>query len=108
MREFAFTVNLKSDKMLISEYKLKHQNVWVEVTNSLKRVGIVEMKIFISGATLFMHIKTNEDFDPLTSFEKYHTLDPKIKEWENLMNTFKEDKNGSNQWVLMDQIFDMK
>ena len=41
MKYFAMTLNLKNDEKLISEYKSFHRNVWPEVLEALKNIGII-------------------------------------------------------------------
>ena len=111
MKEFAFTVDLKNNPALIEQYKRHHQQVWPEVIEGLKKVGVVDMQIFLLGNRLFMHVKAEDGFDPGISFKKYSTLHPKIEEWEHLMDSFQERIVASSEgekWVMMEKIFQLE
>ncbi len=71
------TVDLKDDAALIEKYKAHHQAVWPKVLESLKAVGILEMKIYLLGQRMFMVVDTTDNFDPDVDFARYLTLDPR-------------------------------
>ena len=110
MKNLAFTVNLKDDSEIIQKYIDHHANVWPEVIESLKEVGILDMKIFILGRRLFMVCETTDNFDPTVDFPRYLSLSPKCQEWEDLMTTFQEpvkEAAEGEKWASMKQIFQL-
>lgn len=110
MKEFAKTVNLKNDQELIRQYKEYHAQAWPEIVRSFKAVGVLDMKIFISGRRLFMYMTTTDDFDPKTSIPAYLELHPKCREWEKLMETYQErvpESHSSEMWTEMEKIFQL-
>lgn len=110
MNEFALTLNLKNDQRLIEEYKAHHREVWPEVLNALKKVGILEMKIFLLQNRLFMYMITGDDFKMDENMKVYLEDHPKIKEWEELMDQYQErlPKSKNNEkWLTMEKIFQL-
>ena len=102
------TVNLKDDPKVIRKYIDHHGRPYPEVVDSLREVGIEEIRIWILGRRLFMLLDTRDNFDPEIDFPKYLTLDPKCMEWENLMTTFQEpvhEAKPDEKWASMTEIF---
>src|SRR5450432_220624 len=109
-RRFCLTLDLKDDPKLIAKYKRYHENIWPEITRSIKDSGIEEMEIYLLGTRMFMIMEVNEAF----SFEaKGHAdrLNPKVQEWEKLMGTFQQllpQTRPGEKWVLMDRVFKLE
>ncbi len=110
IRRYCLTLDLKDDPELIAEYKRHHQRIWPEITESIKRAGIVDMEIYVLGTRMFMVMEVEEDF----SFEKKAQADasnPTVQEWEKRMWKFQkglpEAKLGE-KWLLMDRIFKLE
>jgi L-rhamnose mutarotase len=109
-RRYCLTLDLQDDPALIAEYKRQHQKIWLEVTQSIKDVGIEQMEIYSLGTRLFMIIEVDAHF----SFEKKAAADrsnPKVQEWEQLMWKFQKALPGSRpdeKWQLMDKVFELE
>src|SRR5579864_2867953 len=109
-RRFCLTLDLKDDPQLIAEYKRHHDQVWPEITQSIKESGIVDMEIYLLGTRMFMIMEVSEDF----SFEaKTETdrRDPKVQEWEKLMWRFQKalpQAKPGEKWMRMDRIFKLQ
>ena len=110
MTRYCLTLDLKDDPALIAEYKRHHQNVWGEITQSIKAAGIERMEIYSLGTRLFMIMEVNGN----CSFEKKAEADrnnPKVQEWEDLMWRFQQPLPGTRsgeKWLVMDKIFELK
>jgi L-rhamnose mutarotase len=110
MQKYCLTLDLKEDPNLIDEYIKLHQNVWPEITKSIKDAGIINLEIYNIGDRLFMIIEADSDF----SFEKKSQLDAanlKVQEWETLMWKFQKSLPASKpgeKWILMNKIFELK
>ena len=109
MKKYCLALDLKDDLDKINEYKDYHQDIWPEISKSLKDSGILNAEIYNTGNRLFMIIEVDKTF----SFEKKLKMDlenPKVQEWEELMWNYQqalpESEKGS-KWVLMDKIFDL-
>ena len=109
-QKFCLALDLKDDLNLIEEYKILHKNIWPEIKESIKSLGIAVLDIYCTGNRLFMIIEADADF----SFEKKAKADaanPKVQEWENLMWKFQQAlpwAKPGEKWVLMERIFELK
>ncbi len=109
-QKFCLALDLKDDSNSIEEYKKLHQNIWPEITESIKNSGISILDIYCTGNRLFMIIEANADF----TFEKKSKADaqnPKVQEWETLMWKFQQAlpwAKPGEKWVLMEKIFELK
>jgi L-rhamnose mutarotase len=107
MPRLCLMLDLKDDPGLIAEYRRYHENVWPEVTRSLREAGILEMEIYLRANRLFMVLDTVEGF----SFEeklKADAQNPKVCEWETLMAKFQQtlpDSKPGEKWQVMDLAF---
>jgi L-rhamnose mutarotase len=45
-RRFCFTLDLKDDPALITEYRKHHEKIWPVITQSLKDSGIEDLEIY--------------------------------------------------------------
>ena len=109
MKKYCLALDLKDDVDKINEYKDYHQNIWPEISKSLKDSGILNAEIYNTGNRLFMIIEVDKTF----SFEKKLKMDlenPKVQEWEELMWNYQQalpQSEKGSKWVLMDKIFDL-
>lgn len=109
-RRFCFTLDLKNDPALITEYRKHHEKIWPEITESIKSSGIVDMEIYLLGTRMFMIVEANESF----SFEKKaksDQRDPRVQEWEDLMWKFQQtlpQAKPGEKWLRMERIFKLE
>ena len=109
-KRYCLTLDLKNDPALIAEYKRYHENIWPEITQSIRSAGIEEMEIYLLGTRMFMIMEVNEHF----SFEAKARADlanPKVREWEELMWKFQQPLPGTKpgeKWLLMEGIFTLE
>ena len=109
-RRYCLTLDLKNDPALITAYKRCHEQIWPEITESIKNVGILDMEIYLRGTRLFMILEVDDHF----SFEKKAEADrknPRVQEWENLMSTFQQslpDALPHEKWLLLDRIYKLE
>jgi len=109
MKKYCLALDLKNDVDKINEYKDYHQDIWPEISKSLKDSGILNAEIYNTGNRLFMIIEVDKTF----SFEKKLKMDlenPKVQEWEELMWNYQQalpQSEKGSKWVLMDKIFDL-
>ncbi len=108
-RQYCLTLNLKDDDALILEYEKHHKpgNVWPEVIDSIRGAGILDMRIYRSGLQLIMVMTVSDTF----SFEDkslQDSLNPKIVEWENLMEKFQDKaESAERKWQEATSIFEL-
>ncbi|WP_194349963.1 L-rhamnose mutarotase [Pontibacter beigongshangensis] len=109
MPRHCFTLDLKEDPALISEYEQHHSAVWPEILESIQEAGIRQMDIYRWGNRLFMIMEVEEDF----SFERKNELDaanPKVQEWEKLMWKYQQALPGTKpgeKWQPMAKLFSL-
>lgn len=110
-KRYCQTMNLKQDSKLIEEYKNRHkkENIWKEIVEGIKSVGILEMEIYLIDNKLFMIVETPEDFNWDIAMAKLATL-PRQQEWEDYMAIFQDTAQGissAEKWQLMERIFNL-
>lgn len=110
MKSYAKTILLKNDPGKIAEYRRHHDQIWPEVVASFRKVGVLDMRIWLIGYRLFMVMDTEDDFDPDTDLEKYLQLDPKNDQWESLMSSYQEpvpEARPGEHWADLELVFRM-
>jgi L-rhamnose mutarotase len=107
---YVLTLDLQDDPAVIGAYKAHHRAVWPEVLQSLRRVGVQEMDIYLLGRRLVMVMDVVEGFDRARDFARHVASDPRCAEWEELMRTFQEAPPGAQPgevWALMEPVFSL-
>lgn len=110
MPRFGLCLNLKDDPDVIEQYKAYHRDVWPEVLDSLREVGITHMDIYLLGNRLFMAIETVDGFDPERDFPRHLEMHPRCREWDVLMRNFQErvpEAKPDEWWATMEQVFEL-
>lgn len=110
-KRYCKTLELENDPKLIEEYIQLHAMgaAWPEVTTGAKKVGIINLEIYISGTTLFMIMETTADFNHDQAMTKLATL-PGQSKWEATVSKFQKtsaDASADEKWQLMERIFKM-
>jgi L-rhamnose mutarotase len=111
MKVFATTINLKDDAEIIEKYKEYHRNPFPEVVELLSRSGILDLKIFLRDRRMFMYMATTDDYDPAKKASGDREVDPRVEEWNRLMNSFQEPAPEAGEgewWASMEQVFDLR
>lgn len=109
MKHYALTLDLKDDPQLIAEYEEHHRAVWPDVLAAIKRVGVVDMKIYRLGNRMFMQMTTIDEYDPEQA-QAMLQADPKSVEWERLMDKYQQRLPGSlpgQKWLQMTCCFEL-
>ncbi|QTE22593.1 L-rhamnose mutarotase [Polaribacter cellanae] len=110
LKKYCLALDLVNDPKLIAEYKKYHEQIWPEITISIKDAGIENMDIYCIENRLFMIMEVNNSF----SFEKKAMMDaknPKVQEWETLMWNYQQDlptSKPNEKWRLMEHIFQLE
>ena len=111
IKRYCKTLKLEGDPELIETYKKAHGigQIWPEIRQGMKEVGILDMEIYIHGSTLFMIMDTAADFDHEKSMKEL-AAKPRQSEWEAHMSQFQltsADASADEKWQLMDRIFEL-
>ena len=107
MKRYCQTLKLKDNEQLIAQYIEAHQNLWNEIKECKKSVGILDMQIYIHNSTLFMIVETVDEFDWEKDNARLSTL-PRQAEWEAYVSQFQQadaSATSAEKWQLMTQIF---
>lgn len=109
VKRYCQMLDLKNSAELIAEYRRRHSEgeVWQEIIDGIREVGILEMEIYLLDNRLFMIVETPLDFDWDTAMARLATL-PRQQEWEDYMSAFQQAAPGSSsseKWRLMERIF---
>lgn len=107
MKRYCQTLQLVDDKEMISKYVEVHKNVWPEIIEGQRMVGILNMQIYRKGNILFMICDTVDDFDWQRDMERLSKL-PRQSEWEAYVAQFQgcsATARSDEKWQMMEQIF---
>jgi len=110
-KRYCKTLRLYDDSALIEKYKKAHGigQVWPEISQGMKEVGIMDMEIYIHGNILFMIMDTVPGFDHEKAMKILATK-PRQSEWEAHMSQFQKttsDASADEKWQLMERIFEL-
>lgn len=103
------TLELVDDPQLIDFYIKAHENVWPEITEGIRSVGITRMDIFIEGRRLVMILELADGVSRDEAMTKLATL-PRQAEWEEYVGKCQQCAAGSisgAKWRPMQQIFEL-
>lgn len=107
MKRYCQTLTLVDNPELIEKYIEAHQNVWPEIIQGQREVGIIDMQIYRQGRSLFMIMDTVDNFDFERDMARLAKL-PRQSEWEAYVAQFqccKADARSDEKWKLMERIF---
>jgi L-rhamnose mutarotase len=110
-KRYCKTLKLQDDPALIHAYKKVHakETTWPEISQGMKKIGIIDMEIYITGSQLFMIMDTVPDFDHDRAMTKLATL-PRQSEWEAYVSQFQKtssDASAAEKWQLIERIFEL-
>ena len=111
MKQYGRTLNLKNDPAIIQQYIEYHRNVWPEVEQGLRAIGIERILIWLLGRRLFMFMETQDGFDPDRDFARYMDSDRRIREWQDLMATLQEpvpEAKAGEWWAEMELVYSLE
>lgn len=111
-RKYCLALDLKNDPQLIAAYKKCHapENFRPEITDSIKKAGILNMEIYLTGNRLFMVMEVSKDFD-FSAKAKMDAENPQVQEWESFVSIFQQNlpwAREGEKWVLMEKIFQLE
>lgn len=110
VKRYCRTMQLRAgDQKFIDDYRHAHSEgvIWKEVIDGIRRVGILEMEIYILDNKLFMIVETPLDFNWDEAMARLATL-PRQQEWETFMSRFQDcsaEATADEKWQMMDRMF---
>lgn len=107
-RRFCQFIKLNPDTL--GEYKYWHEskNIWKEIPQGIRRAGILDMEVYVTGDNGIMILTTPVDFDwdkafgSLASFERQ-------AEWEEFMAPYQvaTGARSDEKWQLCERAFSL-
>lgn len=107
-RRHVFTVNLKDDPGIVETYSRYHREVWPEVQDSLRQVGVERMDIYLLGHRLVMIVEMRDGLDYRAAFKSHASSSQRVAEWERLMKSLQEpppEAQAGEWWAAMEPVF---
>jgi L-rhamnose mutarotase len=110
-KRYCKVLKLQPNKSLIKEYIDIHkpENLWPEISEGIRSVGIIDMEIYLQGNLAFMIMDTVPDFDHEKAMKKLAGL-PRQKEWEQYVSQFQqagEKADTPEKWEVVERIFNL-
>jgi len=108
-KRYCKTLTLEDDPELIEAYKKVHSmgNVWPEIEEGMKEVGILDMEIYLFDNRLFMIMDTVPDFDHDRAMQELGKK-PGQSDWEAHVSRFQQtaaDASAGEKWRLMERVY---
>ena len=107
MKCYGLTINLRDDPEVIAQYKAYHRDVWPEVLEQARNLGILKTRIFLIGRRLFMYIETEDGFDFGRAFSAPGGAAARLRAWDDLMRGFQEpapEAPAGEWWAQMELV----
>ena len=109
VKRYVQMLELRDDPELIRLYRKAHseEEVWQEILDGIRQVGILEMEIYILGSRLVMIVETPLDFHWDEAMARLATL-PRQQEWEAYVARFQQCAEGATsdeKWQMMERMF---
>ena len=107
MKRYCQTLTLVDNEDMIAKYVEAHKNVWPEIIEGQRQVGILDMQIYRKGRSLFMIMDTVDNFDFARDMERLSQLSRQA-EWEAYVAQFQGcsvDARSDEKWQMMERIF---
>jgi L-rhamnose mutarotase len=110
-KRYCKVLKLQPNKSLIKEYIDIHkpENLWPEISEGIRSVGIIDMEIYLQGNLAFMIMDTVPGFDHEKAMKKLAGL-PRQKEWEQYVSQFQqagEKADTPEKWEVVERIFNL-
>lgn len=102
-------LDLIDDPALIAEYERLHQQIWPDVSQHLRRHGVLDMQIWRLGTRLFMVMDSASEFSA-QGIAQAAASDARLQEWEALMWRFQQPTpwtKPTEKWAAMTRIFSL-
>ena len=108
-RRFCQTIRLRPETL--DQYKYWHssRNIWPEIPEGIRRAGILDMEIYLSGdATGIMILTVPTDWDWDEAFGALAGMERQA-EWEAFVAPFQLTTGGRSdeKWSLCERIFSL-
>ena len=94
-KRYVQILDLKDDPAMLEAYERQHsrEEMWPEIMEGIRSVGILEMELYRSGCHLVMIVEAPADFDWDSAMQRLATL-PRQQEWEDWNARFQVCRPG--------------
>lgn len=92
MERFAWRASVKEG--CVAEYKKRHDEIWPEMKEILKRAGICNYTIFLNGHELFGYYECEKGVEYAKKLQNESEV---VKKWDNYMSDILIWKNNETQ-----------
>lgn len=109
MQRFVKILKLVDNPVAIADYCRVHREVWPEILEGIKSVGISMMDIYIKDNIVVMIMEVPDDINVDEAMERLATL-PRQAEWEEYVSHFQQclsTDTSAEKWKLMEKIFSL-
>ena len=102
-------LELHNNEEAMKEYRKWHSKEyhWAEIRDGIRKVGILEMEIYVTANKLVMIVDAPMDFNWEKAMQKLATL-PRQAEWEAFVSKFQgcsPDAKSEDKWQMMERMF---
>lgn len=107
MKRFVKILSLVDDPGAIKAYREVHDNIWPEITEGIRSVGITMMDIYLHGNVAVMIMEVPDDVDVDRAMSRLAGL-PRQAEWEEYVARFQQclaHDTSDEKWKQMEKIF---
>lgn len=109
MQRFVKTIWLVDSPEAIAEYRRVHDEIWPEIKEGIKSVGISEMELYLLGNLAVMIMEVPDDVNVDKAMDCLSRL-PRQEEWEAYVARFQQcnpTDTSAGKWKEMEQIFSL-
>ena len=90
MQRVGFLLKVKPER--IAEYRVRHQAVWLDMQEALRRAGWYNYSLFLQeDGTLFGYVEVDEDFATVQANMEHEEVNQR---WQTYMDGFFEKTPG--------------
>ena len=109
IKRYVQYLEISDDPELLAQYKKWHSEEyhWKEIRDGIRKVGILEMEIYLLGNHLTMIVDAPVDLDWQAAMNRLATL-PRQAEWEAFVSKFQgcsSEARSDEKWRPMERIF---
>lgn len=109
MQRFVKMLRLKPSVQAIELYKKAHDEIWPEIVEGIKAVGITSMELYRYGYDMVMIMELPDNINVEQAMSDLSKL-PRQDEWENFVGQYQECKEGdssNDKWHSMEPLFSL-
>ncbi len=103
------TLMLVNDPESLTAYRKAHDEIWQEITEGIRSVGITSMELYLDGNLAVMVMEYPDGLDIDKAMARLATL-PRQQEWENFVAKYQQcdpDSTSDAKWRRMTRIFSL-